>query len=111
MSRPISEIEAAVVERVMKVAPMRDIGGEVFSTVRSLRVTATCKCGCGTLWFGPDGDASTGVILADARGTAEGGDMDLIVWFNQGAVVGLELVGVDAVSLPAIDSIRGHDVA
>ena len=111
MSRPISETEAAVVERALRVAPTSALTLDVFASIRSLQVTATCKCGCATLWFGPDGDASTGAILADARGTSDGRDMDLIVWFSEGAIVGLELVGVDATSLPTIESIRGHDVA
>ena len=111
MSRLISKTEVQVIERVLKVAPTQEIPAEALASLRSLQVTATCKCGCGTLWFGPDGDGSTGSILADGRGTADGRDMDLIVWFNQGAIVGLELVGHDARSLPELGSIRPHDVA
>jgi len=111
MSRLISKTEAAVVERALQVAPTKGVAPEVFASVASLHVTAICKCGCGTLWFGSDGDASTGIILADARGTADGRDMDLIVWFNQGSIVGLELIGVNALSLPQITSIRPHGVA
>lgn len=100
-----------MVERVLQVAPTREVPDEVLASLASLRVTGTCKCGCGTLWFGPEGEASAGSILADGRGTADGRDMDLIVWFDQGAIVGLELVGDDARSMPDIDSIRPHDVA
>ena len=111
MSRPISKTEAQVVERILEVAATQEVPAEVLASLSSLRVTATCKCGCGTLWFGPDGDASTGSILADGRGTANGRDMDLIVWFSHGAIVGLELVGHEACSLPELGSIRAHDVA
>jgi hypothetical protein len=37
--------------------------------------------------------------------------MDVIVWSNQGDIVGLELVGHEAISLPELGSIRPHDVA
>ena len=105
MSRPISQPEAAVVERSLKVAPRGEISSELLASVQSLYVTATCDCGCATVWFGPDGDASNGKIIADARATADGSDIDVIVWFSAGAIVGLELVGVGAVPLPIAASI------
>lgn len=111
MSRLISPMEAAIVERALQVAPTTEVAQEVFASIHSLQVTATCDCGCATVWFGPEGAASTGRILADARGTADGQDMDVIVWSSQGALVGLELVGVGATPLPQPESVRGHDVA
>jgi hypothetical protein len=108
MSRPISPLEALVVERALQVAPTRDASASLVATIQSLQVTANCNCGCATVWFGPDGDASGGKIVADARATSGDQDIDVIVWASQGAIVGLELVGVGAVPLPAVDSIRQH---
>jgi hypothetical protein len=108
MSRPISQLEAAIVERALLVAPCGEVSPLLIESVQSLHVTATCDCGCATVWFGPEGAGSTGRIVADARATAGGAAIDVIVWSNAGAIVGLELVGVDAVPLPAVDSVRQH---
>ena len=111
MSRPITNAEAAIVERALQVAPTPDLSADLIASVRSLQVTATCRCGCATVWFGPDGAASTGKIVADVRATAGGEDIDVIVWSDQGAIVGLEFVGVGVVPLPDPSSVRGRDVA
>ena len=108
MTRPISPLEALIVERVLEIAPTGNATPMLAASIRALHVTAGCKCGCATVWFGPHGDASTGKIVADARATAGGQDIDVIVWASQGAIVGLELVGTGAVPLPAADSIRQH---
>jgi hypothetical protein len=108
MSRPISQVEAAVVARALQVAPCGEVPALLIESVQSLHVTATCDCGCATVWFGPEGAGSTGKIIADARATAEGENIDVIVWSSAEAIVGLELVGVGAVPLPAVDSIRQH---
>jgi hypothetical protein len=111
MSRPISITEAAIVERALQVAPSKEISPEIFASIQGLMVTATCDCGCATVWFGPDGDASIGRIWADARATAAGEGIDLIIWGSDEAIVGLELVGVGKTPLPKVESVRGHDVA
>ncbi|RYF30871.1 MAG: hypothetical protein EOO23_04095 [Comamonadaceae bacterium] len=111
MSRPITNVEAAIVERALQVALKSDVSANVIASVRYLQVTATCLCGCATVWFGPDGNASSGKIVADARATAGGEDIDVIVWSDQGAIVGLEFVGVGVVPLPDPSSVRGHDIA
>ena len=108
MSRPISQLEAAVVVRALQVAPCGEAPMPFIESVQSLHVTATCDCGCATVWFGPEGAGSSGTIVADARATADGSDIDVIVWSSAEAIVGLELVGVGAVPLPAVDSIRQH---
>jgi hypothetical protein len=111
MLRPISKLEAALVLRTLEVGATTDISPELVASVGSLQVTALCKCGCSTVWFGPDGDGSNGRIVAEAFATSAGEDIQLIVWERDGAFVGLELVGQGATPLPDLESVRPWDVA
>lgn len=69
-------------------------------------MTAPCKCGCATVWFGPQGDAANGVKVAEACGTWNGQTINVIVWSADGQIVGLEVVGAGAVGLPDPASVR-----
>jgi hypothetical protein len=109
MSRPISQLEASIIERALRVAPRGEVPPLLVESVQSLYVTATCDCGCATVWFGPEGAGSSGKIVADARATADGADIDVIVWSSAETIVGLELVGIGAVPLPSVGSIRQHE--
>ena len=60
-------------------------------------MTATCKCGCAPVWFGPNGDAANGTIVAEVCGTWNGETIDVIVWFTDGQIVGIEVVGAGTV--------------
>ncbi len=111
MLRPISKLEAALVLRTLEVAPTTNVSPDLIASVSSLSVTALCKCGCSTIWFGPDGDGSNGRIVAEAFATSAGEHIQVIVWERHGAIVGLELVGQGATPLPELDSVRPWDVA
>ena len=111
MLRPISNLEAAIIVRALEVAPKTERAADLVASVSSLYVTALCKCGCSTVWFGPDGDASNGKIVAEALATADVDNIEVIVWERHGSIVGLELVGPGATPLPVLDSIRPWDVA
>jgi hypothetical protein len=106
MTRPISAAEAMVLENALQVGPLGTLSPEAVSAIRGLCVTASCKCGCATVWFGPKGDATLGIKVAEACGTWSGGSVDIIVWSADGQIVGLELVGAGPVGLPDPASVR-----
>jgi hypothetical protein len=111
MLRPISSQEAALVLRTLEVGATTDLSHDLVASVGNLCVTALCKCGCSTVWFGPDGDGSNGRIVAEAFATSAGEHIQVIVWERHGAIVGLEFVGQGATPLPDLDSVRPWDVA
>lgn len=106
MTRPITSVEAEVLEQALRADPVSRLLPEAIDSVRSLRVTAPCKCGCATVWFGPQGDAANGVKVAEACGTWNGQTINVIVWSADGQIVGLEVVGAGAVGLPDPASVR-----
>jgi hypothetical protein len=108
VSRPISTSEAAVLRRALEVGAVRAVAPEVLSAIDTLQVTAGCKCGCATVWFGPTGDATVGQHLAGALATSDGQSIEVLVWSIGEAIVGLELVGHGAVALPDSTSVRSY---
>lgn len=106
MTRPISDIEAMVLEHALRVGPVFSLSPEAVSSVRQLSVTASCECGCATVWFSPQGDAALGIKAAEACGTWNGETIDVIVWSIDGQIVGLEVVGAGKVGLPDPASMR-----
>lgn len=106
MTRPISQDEFAVLERILLVGLVGTLPPGAFVTARQLRVTARCKCGCSTVWFGPDGDAASGIKAAEACGTWNGETVDLIVWATEGQIVGLEVVCPGKPGSPELASVR-----
>lgn len=108
MLRQISPQEASIVERALRVGATGPVAPELFASIHSLHVTAGCKCGCATVWFGPKGDATVGQLLADAHATSGGQEVQVMVWFKDGAIVGLELAGPGSSSLPPADSVRSY---
>lgn len=111
MSRPISKSEALVLERALAVGALTPISQEVLASIHSLQVTATCKCGCATVWFGPDGDATIGQTLAEAVALSDRQKIAVIVWAQNGAIAGLELVGYGKMPLPNPLTIRSYSDA
>jgi len=111
MYRSISSQEAMVLERTLAVGATAQVSSATVASVRNLRVTASCKCGCATIWFGPDGDSANGRKIADARATSEGQDIEVLVWSIDDAIVGLEFVGPTPAALPDPASVRGYGVA
>ena len=111
MSRPISKSETLVLERVLAVGALTPISQEVLASIHSLHVTAACKCGCATVWFGPDGDATIGKNIAEAVALSGRQKIVIIVWAQNGAIAGLELVGYGKVPLPNSLTIRSYSDA
>lgn len=106
MTRPITANEAVVLEHALRVGAVSMLSPEAMSSVRDLRVTASCKCGCATVWFGPHGDAARGIKAAEACGTWNRHTIHVIVWSADGQIVGLEVVGAGTVGLPDPASLR-----
>jgi hypothetical protein len=98
-------------ERALRVGALTQIAPELFAAIPFLHVTANCKCGCATIWFGPKGDASNGRMLADALATSAGQDIQVMVWAIEEAIVGLELVGPGPIALPDASSVRSYSGA
>ena len=111
MSRPISSSELAVLERTLRVGAAGIVPASIFSSLHALQVTAHCKCGCATVWFGPKGDAANGHRLAEAQATSDGQDMQVLVWSEGESVIGLEVVGPGPMQLPEPRTIRGYGEA
>ena len=108
MHRSISVQEAKILERALAVGAKERIASQTAASISSLCVTASCKCGCATVWFGPTGDSANGRILADARATSDDQDVDVLVWAIDDTLVGLEFVGGHLASLPDPASVRGY---
>jgi hypothetical protein len=106
MTRPISKDEVAVLKRTLRVGLVGALSPGTIETVGQLRVTATCKCGCATVWFGPDGDAASGIKAAEACATRNGETIDVIVWAIEGQIVGLEVAGPGEPGLPKPATVR-----
>jgi len=111
--RPISDAEAAVVERVLDVAAVTDDAPALRTQVRSLQVISRCGCGCATIGFKhlTEGDRP-GRMVADASGKAPDGDVvGIIVWAFGPDLAELEIYNYSerAARLPALTSIRGWD--
>jgi hypothetical protein len=112
MSRPISMQEAALLERVLAVGANEPISPALVAAIPSLQVTATCKCGCATVWFGPDGEATLGHNLAEVVATAGGRSVSVIAWSQGDALVGLEVVGHEGpAGLPNPLTVKGYGEA
>ena len=109
MLRSILASEISLIERAISVAPTDRAATAKLEALGNLQVTAYCDCGCGTVWFGPDGNASNGPLLADAVATSDGEFVQLLVWGSEsGEIIGLEVVGfrADPVLLPELESVR-----
>ena len=108
MIRKIDSHELEVLDRVLAVGAKGEISNAVLSSTSALNVTAQCQCGCATVWFGPKGDAASGRIVAESFGSANGEHVEVIVWMDDGVLVGLEIVGSLQPPLPSIESIEAY---
>ena len=109
MIRPISQEEAAVLGRTLQVGAVASVSPEMMGTVAKLKVTASCRCGCATVWFGPDRDEALGTKAAEACGTWNGETIDIVVWSDDGQIVGMEVAGAGSGGLPDPASVRRYE--
>ena len=111
MSRKISQQEAMLLERVLAAGANEPLFKGAVASIPTLQVTATCKCGCSTVWFGPDGDATVGHNLAEALASIGDKTVAVIVWSQGKAIAGLEIIGHEQTGLPNPLSVRSYSEA
>jgi hypothetical protein len=83
--RHISLEEAEILRRTLEVGATEAISAELYASISKLPITAVCECGCKTVWFGPNGAAATGNILAEGFAVQGGQPLEIIVWSEQEA--------------------------
>jgi hypothetical protein len=108
--RPISEAEAAVVERALTVAAT-DISAPILGPlVRSLQVVSRCESGCASVDFCLPPQGQIARIVADAVAKSPNGeDIGLIIWAFGDQLSGLEVYSYsDNPALPVVASISGY---
>jgi hypothetical protein len=109
--RPISEAEAAVVERALAVAATDESAPALGLSVRALQVVGRCECGCASVDFCNPAPGQNAHIVADAVAKAPGGeDLCLIIWALNGSLSGLEVYSNsdNPAPLPELESISGY---
>ncbi|WP_103074760.1 hypothetical protein [Solilutibacter silvestris] len=108
MSRLISQDEAILIERVLAIGANGPILPSSIASIPTLQVTDTCKCGCATVWFGPNGAATTGHNLAEVIALINNETVNVIVWSQGETIVGLEIVGYGQTGLPDFLSVKPY---
>lgn len=109
--RPISEAEAAVVERALAVAATDESAATLGTSVRALQVVGRCECGCASVDFCTPAPGQIAHMVADAVAKAPNGeDLGLIIWALNGVLSALEVYSYsdDPAPLPAVASISGY---
>lgn len=104
-TRRITEQEAAVIGRMLRLAPLRQIQGDTINSISELRVIGECECGCRSIEFeAPEGHEQR---LADGVGFLPSGEsVDIIVWGRENEVSSLEIVDhMGAGELPEPDMV------
>jgi hypothetical protein len=106
--RPISEHEAKVLELALRRGAETSIPDSIFADVTSLRVIGECACGCRSVYFSPE--SRKDVVLANTTGkTADGKQIDVMVWGAEGRLTSLDLVDHHSTGqLPTPESIGGY---
>jgi len=112
IARPISDVEAAVVERALAVGATDKSAPVAGLLVRSLQVIGRCACGCASVDFRLPARGQVARIVADAVAKApDGEDLGVIVWALEDQLSGLEVYSHsdNPAPLPVVESIVGHD--
>lgn len=107
--RHIRADEAAVVKWMLthasRIGPLKHL----VPSVSTLYVLDRCRCGCCSLEFAKDPDATGYKPIADAIGlTPKGEQIDVLVWGTADGVTALEVIGrsSNAAGLPSLDSLQ-----
>jgi hypothetical protein len=104
-ARLIAPQELAVLERALRVGAIEPLSDSVFAELPALQVIGVCPCGCRSLYF--SGESRGDRRIADTWGrTAEGAQIDIMVWARDGHVAALDLVDyLSTGQLPTLQSI------
>lgn len=91
-ARALTEIEAAVIAAAIARAPFGDPGPASSYLQPELKVVGRCDCGCDSVFFEGIETAKEQYRIADGLGySAEGEEIGVIVWADNGRIVHLEL--------------------
>jgi hypothetical protein len=109
--RPASPVEIAVVEAALAVAPISHRASFLRRGAHSLRVRASCDCGCASVDFEMTPVRGSCRLVADGVGrTPSGGRVGILIWALDDRVSGLEVydlgAGQDDRKLPVPSSIQ-----
>jgi len=103
-ARPISGIEAAVIQRALEAAATDPSALELASQISQLRVIGGCGCGCASVEFRQPTQGQSAVIVADAEATTHSGEqIGLLVWAIEGQLSGLEVYSYSDAPAPLPD--------
>ena len=109
MDRPISAIEAEVVDWLLAHPGPKEPLGPWVTAPAELRVTGGCDCGCASVDFASaSGSPDERRVIREAVGrTVEGNLVTVMLWGTAAEVLELEVVGNDGTGrLPNVDSLR-----
>jgi hypothetical protein len=109
--RPISEAEAAVVERALAVAAVDDSASALSTSVATLQVVGRCGCGCASVDFCRPATGHMAQMVADAVAKAPNGeDLGVLVFALNGQLSGLEVYSYsdNPAPLPVVASIAAY---
>jgi hypothetical protein len=103
--RAITAEEAEVIELALRRGALVPLPDSMLADVPLLRVIGLCACGCRSIHFAPE--ARKDKRLADTIGrTADGKQIDIMVWGTDGQVTALDLVDYSSTGeLPTPESI------
>jgi hypothetical protein len=104
-ARPITTQEAEVLDLALRRRAIAPVPDSVLADVPSLKVIGICACGCRSIYFARESPKDQ--RLADTWGrTADGKQIDVIVWGADGHVTCLDFVDhFSTGELPTPDSI------
>jgi hypothetical protein len=104
-ARPITSQEAEVLDLALRRGALAEVPESLLAEVPSLEVVGVCPCGCRSIYIARESAKER--RLADTIGrTADGMQIDVMVWGAEGRVTCLDLVDyLSTGELPTPDSI------
>jgi hypothetical protein len=112
--RAISTTEVAAIREAFAVGTMPGISAPVDTTMAFLQVVSRCPCGCASVGFISEAEATSLEIrrLADAEGIAPNGEVvGLIVWGSPSQISSIEVywAPTDGAPLPVPGSMHRYE--
>ena len=109
--RPISDLEVAVLARMLECCAVTGPITTDQASLQSLNVVAHCDCGCDTVDFQGIDWSAPPTVIADGQGkTATGEEVGILVFGNGSAITCLEVYNYsdEPARLPVVKSIQPY---